>query len=158
MRFTAIAILAQIGFGQQIESQPGKGPAVGTILVAARKSGDADLKQSVVLVVHSGPEGVIGLILNRPVDRFGGPIPLGIRTLVKSAAPPEGGTAILKGVYLVPRKLPDGQNVRALAGYVGWTAQQVKDEIARGLWTVRHGDADLVFDGHPETLWRRLVK
>lgn len=52
MRWVAIAILAQIGFGQQLE--------VGTLLIATRKSTDADLKQSVVLVVHSGPEGVIG--------------------------------------------------------------------------------------------------
>jgi putative AlgH/UPF0301 family transcriptional regulator len=66
MRWVLIAILTQLGLGQQIEGPTAKGVAAGTLLVATRKSYDADLRQSVVLLVHSGPEGVIGLIVNRP--------------------------------------------------------------------------------------------
>lgn len=153
MRWAVIAILAQIGFGQQL--------SLGTLLVATRKSHDADLKESVVLIVHYSPEGVIGLIVNHPVDGsvyFGGPLPIGVRTLVKSAAKPENSEPILKGVYMAPRKLPDAKNARVFAGYVGWTPQQVKDEISLGLWTVRTADAATVFDAHPDTLWRRLAR
>jgi putative transcriptional regulator len=156
MRWAAMAMLAGIAVAQHIEVSPAKGPAVGTLLVATSKSHDADLKQSVVLVVHSGAEGVIGLILNHPLDGatyFGGPIPIGTRTLVRSKSRPGDGEAIVDGVFMVGRRVDAG---RVFVGYVGWTVQQVKDEIARGLWTVRVGDVAVVFDGRPETLWRRL--
>jgi putative transcriptional regulator len=159
MRLPAIVILVQIGLAQQIEVPSAKGPLAGALLIATRKSHDADLKQSVIVVVHNGPEGVIGLILNHPVSGsayFGGPIPIGVRSLVKSASHIENGEPVLNGIYMISRRLPEG--TRVFAGYVGWTQQQVRDEIAGGLWTVRKGDAAIVFDAHPETLWRRLAR
>ena len=128
-------------------------PTVGQILVATQKSRDPDLAKSVVLVIHSDSDGVIGLILNRPRGNsacFGGPIPLGQRTLVAS-----GQTGkILDGVYMTSTtKDPSG---RTYIGYVGWSPQQVTDEISRGLWRVVPGAASVVFDSHPETLWKRL--
>jgi putative transcriptional regulator len=153
MQWAAMAMLAGVAIGQV---SPAKGPAVGTLLVATSKSRDADLKESVVLLVHSGAEGVIGLILNHPLDgaaSFGGPIPIGTRTLVRSKSRPGDSEAIVDGVFMVGRRVNAG---RVFVGYVGWTVTQVKDEIARGLWTVRVGAAEVVFDGRPETLWRRL--
>jgi putative AlgH/UPF0301 family transcriptional regulator len=158
MRWAVIAAIVQVAFAQRIEVSPAKGPGVGTLLVATRKSQDADLKESVVLVVHSGREGVIGLILNHPVDGdtyFGGPIPIGTRTLIRSKSRPEDGQSIVDGVFMVGRKVA-AENGRIFVGYVGWTVQQVKDEVARGLWTVRVGDAAIVFDASPGTLWRRV--
>ncbi len=48
-------------------------------------------------------------------------------------------------------------NFRIYAGYVGWTAQQLRSEVAAGLWLIRSGDSDAVFDANPETLWDRLT-
>jgi len=128
-------------------------PAVGQILVATEKSRDPDLAKSVVLVIHSDSDGVMGLILNRPLGKskyFGGPIPLGQRTLVRSAKAGE----ILPGVYMTLATKDPG--ARIYQGYVGWSPQQLTDEISRHLWRVVQGDTSKVFDTHPETLWKRL--
>jgi len=165
MRFAAIVIFMRVAFGQQIEVSPAKAVDVGTLLIATRKSTDADLKQSVVLIVHNGREGAIGLIVNHPISGssyFGGPIPVGIRTLIRAGTAPEQGDPILKGIYMVPRRLSNDtapvDTARVFVGYVGWSPRQLKDEIARGLWTLRNGDASIVFDAHPDRLWQRLAR
>jgi putative transcriptional regulator len=127
--------------------------AVGQILVATEKSRDAELAQTVVLVIHSDADGVMGLILNRPRGKamyFGGPIPMGTRALVRTS-----GEQILPGVYLGSGA--KDSTARIYAGYVGWSPQQLTDEISRGLWKVVHGDASMVFDAHPENLWKRVA-
>ena len=35
---------------------------------------------------------------------------------------------------------------RLYAGYVGWTAKQLEDEVARGLWKVTRPKAESIFD------------
>ena len=77
-RWAAIAILSYAAFGQQLQ--------VGKFLVATPKSRDPELAKSVILVVHYSDEGVIGLMINRPSGSkyVGGPIPLGVRTLLRS--------------------------------------------------------------------------
>jgi putative AlgH/UPF0301 family transcriptional regulator len=149
MFLLAVALLQNIG--------PAKQPSAGQILVATDKSHDRDLAQSVVLLIHSDSGGVVGLILNRPRGKstyFGGPLPFGTRILL----PKKFGDAeqILPGVYMTTatREL----NGRFYAGYVGWSPQQLVDEISRALWKVRPGDAAVVFDPHPETLRQRLSK
>ena len=138
-------------------------PAIGSILAATEKSHDPDLARSVILVIHSDRDGVMGLILNRPREQsiyFGGPIPLGTRALIRSRIKPAGAARILGDVYLVSKKseIPKDSASRVYAGYVGWSAQQLTDEIALGLWKMVHGDAATVFDPHPETLWRRYLR
>jgi len=49
-------------------------------------------------------------------------------------------------------------SARIYQGYVGWSPQQLTDEISRNLWRLVHADAAIVFDQHPETLWQRLVR
>jgi putative transcriptional regulator len=48
-------------------------------------------------------------------------------------------------------------NFRVYAGYVGWSTQQLKNEVALGLWRVLPGDANVVFDPDPEKVWDRLI-
>jgi putative AlgH/UPF0301 family transcriptional regulator len=138
-----------------------KPPAVGEILAATEKSRDPDLARSVVLVIHSDRDVVMGLILNRPgatAKYFGGPIPLGERTLFRSRTKPAGAERIVDGVYMGSKdsSVPKGAITRVYAGHVGWSAQQLTDEILRGLWKLVPGDATLIFDPNPETLWQRV--
>jgi putative transcriptional regulator len=129
---------------------------VGDVLVATQKSHDPDLAKSVVVVIHADADGVMGLILNRPRGEstyFGGPIPLGVRALFRSRTKPENAEHIIGEVYLMSKVIPKG--ARVYAGYVGWSAQQLSDEISRGLWKHAAGSAALIFDPHPETLWQR---
>jgi putative transcriptional regulator len=129
----------------------------GKLLVATSKSHDPDLAKSVVLIVHSDAEGAIGLILNHPVQDlyFGGPVTLGARCLFRSSSTPQNAEHVFADVYLATKPMPNG---RLYAGYTGWSAVQLRDEVSRGLWQVRDATAALVFDPHPATLWARLIR
>jgi len=160
--------------------------AVGKLLVATPKSHDPDLKQSVVLLVQYDKDAALGLMLNRrsdvpasdafpeltnakggPVPVWaGGPLAIGIRALHQSDFQPGDGREIVPGLSLISNKPlilkllaastpPD--NLRIYAGYVGWTAQQLRNEVAGGLWLVRAAVPGVVFDPEPETLWDRLT-
>lgn len=153
MLLFALAQIQQIGAAKQ--------PAVGQILVATEKSRDPDLAHSVVLLIQSDRDRAIGLILNRPRGKayFGGPIPLGTRWLFRSSAKPPDAESVLGGVYATSKEssVPVKTVARVYAGYAGWSAQQLIGEISRGLWRVIPGDAAMVFDPHPETLWKRAM-
>lgn len=144
----ALMVAQQIGAGQ--------------VLIATRKSHDPELKESVVLLIHSDRDGAIGLILNRPRDGvyFGGPIALGARALFRWKKQPANAEHIFGDVFVVSKKsaIPAGAKARVYAGYVGWSAQQLAGEIALGLWKITRIEARTVFDPHPETLWQRLSR
>ena len=160
--------------------------AAGKLLVATQKSRDADLKQTVVLLVQYDRDTAVGLIVNRrsdvpaseafpeltnakggPVPVWaGGPVTIGIRALHQSDFQPGEAKEVLAGVSLITDKPlilkllaastpPD--NFRVYAGYVGWTAQQLRSEVASGLWMMRSADPGTIFDPNPETLWSRLA-
>lgn len=160
--------------------------AVGKLLIATQKSRDTDLKQSVVLVFQYDKDAALGLIVNRrsdvpaseafpeltnakggPVPVWaGGPLAIGIRALHQSDFQPAEGREIVTGLSLISDKplilkllaaSTPPNNFRIYAGYVGWTSQQLRNEVATGLWLVRAGDPAVVFDQNPETLWDRLT-
>jgi putative transcriptional regulator len=154
----ALLAFAQIGVAQ-VKSPPQ--PGIGKLLVATPKSHDPDFAQSVVLLIQRTPEGAIGLILNRPRKDlyFGGPIPLGVRTLVRSRTKPENSERVFGDVYVTESAASaKSPGARTYAGYTGWSAVQLDDEISRGLWKVIPGDAAIVFDTRPDTLWQRLIR
>ena len=163
MPWAALALMLQAGIAPQIEVPRQVPRLTGKLLVATSKSHDPDLQRSVILVIHSDVEGVIGLVINHPAPGtkpptwFGGPIPLDVRTLIRARTKPEGGENVIGDVYLL-RGARDEPGARVYAGYAGWSVPQIQDELARGLWKIIAGDAKLVFDPHPETLWRRLAK
>ena len=157
--------------------------AAGKFLVASRKSVDPDLAKSVVLLVRYEQQGAIGLIVNRrsnvPLSEVfpalksaqapvytGGPIAIGIRALLRSRSKPEPGLHVFGDVSMIAnrRAMEDSMragasssNFRVYAGYVGWSTQQLKNEVALGLWRVLPGDANVVFDPDPEKVWDRLI-
>ena len=139
--------------------------------------------RSVILLIHCDRDGAIGLMLNRPskvpladvmpelknakVPVFaGGPVTIGVRALLKSAAKPDQAAKLFADVSAIStksvlEKLIAAQTpasmFRVYAGYTGWTLGQLQDEVDRGLWLVLPGDADVVFDPSPEKLWDRLI-
>jgi len=156
-------------------------PGVGKLLVASRISHDPDFAQSVILLVYYGPEGVIGLMINRPWDvpvtelfpdlkqararlYQGGPVAVGVRGLVRSKTKLEDADPVCTDVYVVSnvKKLktmiaantsPD--TFRVYGGSTGWSVAQLKGEISDGLWRVLPAGAAAVFDPNPSTLWSR---
>jgi putative transcriptional regulator len=130
--------------------------ATGKLLIATDKSHDPDLAKSVILLIHYDRDGAIGLILNRPVKDlyFGGPVALGARCLFRSTAKPGNAAHIFGDVYLATKPVAGG---RVYAGYTGWSAIQLNDEISRGLWKIQEATTKIVFDSEPSTLWQRLT-
>ena len=150
-----------LSFVQQIELPRAVPHLMGKMLIATGKSQDRDFGHSVILVIHSDVDGVIGIIVNHPVAGskpptwFGGPIPLDVREVFRSRVKPDKAELVFGDVY-VSRQIDDRAGARVYAGYAGWSVPQWNDEMARGLWKMIPADANLVFDAHPETLWRRL--
>jgi len=157
--------------------------AGGKILVASSKSHDADFAQSVILLVRHDQQATTGLFVNRPLNiplsevypelkggqlklYAGGPVTIGIRALYRSRTKPGEAAQILDDVFMISTKTLLGKMVepgmpssvfRVYAGYTGWSPGQLRDEIARGLWQVVAGDAGVIFDPHPETMWSRMI-
>ncbi len=157
--------------------------SVGKILVASRKSHDADFAETVILLVRHDQQATVGLFVNRPLSiplsevypdlkggqlklYAGGPVTVGIRALYRSRAKPAGTTPVLADVSMISTKTLLAKMVadempsnvfRVYAGYTGWSPGQLQDEVARGLWHVFAGDAGVIFDPHPETVWSRLI-
>lgn len=134
--------------------------ARGQILIATAASHDPDFAQSVILLVHNGPDGAVGLMLNRPTrvtgTYQGGPLEIGVNGLLKTG---NAFRVVTDAAEIKRRAATDTPAVfRVYAGQCGWTAEQLQDEMKRGLWRQIPASAATVFDGHPETLWRRLAR
>lgn len=165
--FAAMFLLAASSSAQQLST--------GALLVATAKSHDPDFALSVVVVIHYDSDLAIGLMLNKPTNvpiaevlpeargksvtvYAGGPVTIGVRGLLRARSAPffsviTNRTELLKRIASgVP-----SSRFRIYAGYVGWTAEQLQSEVARGLWKVLPANAGMVFDPHPETLWVRLT-
>src|SRR5690625_5197437 len=160
-------------------------PRKGDFLVAAPGQTGA-FAHSVVLLIAYGPRGAMGLIVNRPMplslskalrhsslpqgqDKtlyLGGPDQLDHLTLrIRSRTPPPDALHVIGNIYasgnlktlqaLVDKSL-QGATYRGYAGYAGWGAGQLDDEIARGGWKVFPANAEEVFSTDPASLWETL--
>ncbi|MGP0075126.1 MAG: YqgE/AlgH family protein [Bryobacteraceae bacterium] len=149
--------------------------ATGALLVATTKSHDPDFAHSVIVLIHYDSQSAIGLMLNKPTDLpisdflpeakgrqvvvyAGGPLAIGVRGLLRTKSAPFFSVITNKPELL--KRIASGapsNSFRIYAGYVGWTARQLQNEVARGLWTLLSANGGEVFDPHPETLWDELL-
>jgi putative transcriptional regulator len=134
----------------------------GDLLVATPAIVDPNFARTVVLMCRYGPEGAVGVVLNRgsaiPVDSYlprwarltpapgtvgvGGPVEAESAVGIGGGdVPEELWTPIADGIGLVdlhldPEDLPGLRWVRVFAGYAGWGPGQLDDEIADAGWFV----------------------
>ena len=160
---------------------------IGKLLVARRDSRDPVFAETVILLVRYDHDGAVGLAINRgttlPISRalqslkgasgrsdpiyLGGPVePQNVLALLKANTMPEGAAHVSGKIYLVSTKLllektlagrADPAEFRVYLGYCGWGPGQLENEAGQGFWHIFAGDADLVFDPEPDTLWSRLI-
>jgi putative transcriptional regulator len=143
---------------------------------------DPNFERSVVLLVHHGNEGSMGLVVNRPtaipLSRLfagepgleqgvlftGGPVEAGrFLLLLRAGRAPQGSRPVFADVYLgwSPEALRGSSGIeefRVYSGYAGWAPGQLEAEIARGDWRLAPAEAPLVFVRHPERLWEELAR
>jgi putative transcriptional regulator len=157
------------------------------LIATRQVSGPVFGRSVVLLTEHADTLGAVGLILNRrstlPLDavvanlggaklakspiHLGGPVsPETLRIAWRSSETPKGAVRVLGDLHTsshvsVLEHLIDADTaadeVRAYAGYAGWSPGQLEREVARGDWIVMRGDPDLVFLADPEALWPKLI-
>jgi putative transcriptional regulator len=159
----------------------------GRLLVAAPILDDPNFDRTVVWLLEHGGDGALGVVLNRPselpvadplpgwADRTGGlPVvfvggPVSVSSVIGLAqvgdgGAPEGTWEPVAGPVGVLDLAADPdlvgpaiRTLRCFAGYAGWSAGQLEDEIGQGAWFVVDADDDDLFTDHPGDLWRRVL-
>lgn len=169
-----------------MESAPSS-VAKGVLLVASPSLEDPNFRQAVVLVVEHGPEGTVGLILNRPTKLLlshalpditvlkgtsyrlfaGGPVePTRFLLLFRLKEPPVGARLVFDGVYLgrkpdalerIITQAKPNETFRAFAGFAAWGPRQLEAEMLVGAWGILPSDPVSIFDKDPAVLWQDCI-
>lgn len=159
----------------------------GKLLVSSRDLSDPSFAESVVLLIQDDNQGAVGLMINRrtkaPISRIGqdlnaakhgsdpiyigGPVQMSVVLgLLRSDKKPDEAASVLSDVYLISGKAPLEKTLAASAGpadmrlylgYCGWAAGQLQNEVRLGGWWIFDGNAALVFDADPDSVWSRLI-
>ena len=155
----------------------------GQLLIASGRLLDPNFARSVVLIVQHDEDGVLGMILNRPLDMSvaeacgpmveaagevevpinqGGPCPGPL--MVLHADEEAGGEKIVDGLWFTAEREPiehimrgDTQPAKYFANYAGWGIDQLEREIADGSWIVTSASPSDVFEADAETQWNKLT-
>lgn len=163
-------------------------PTPGTLLVASAELVDPNFADTVVLLLDIDDTGALGVVLNRPsmvpvadvladwrdtvsepgVLFRGGPVgtdgALAVARLARTDDEPVGFRPAFADVGLVdldsPVELVDGglAALRIFAGYAGWGAGQLVEEIEEGSWYVVSAEAADVFREDPVDLRRDVLR
>jgi putative transcriptional regulator len=152
----------------------------GSLLLAHPSLVDPNFKRTVVLMSTHGPEGAMGVVLNRPLGkRLGelkGDFALGplSATPIFTGGPVQTDQLILAAWQtradafqlhfgIDPTKAADmlddeATRLRAYLGYSGWSAGQLENELKCGTWIVASPPADLFERPMQQALWRSLLR
>ena len=159
----------------------------GVFLVAAPSLRDPNFRQSVVLLCEHGPEGALGVVVNRPtamsisealpqvpiiegeghVLYAGGPVQTNqVMLLYRGEQLPENSHHVFDGVCLggdigVVERILTGagtkESFRAYLGYSGWGPGQLESEMKTGSWITLPADPTLVFEKDPARVWGDIL-
>lgn len=160
----------------------------GMLLLASAQLLDPHFVDTVVLLLDVNEDGALGVVLNRPsqilvadvlegwtaecsepeVLFHGGPVGTDAAIAVAWLRHPDDqpvGFRIVAGRLGMldldtPLELLDGSlsGLRIYAGYAGWGAQQLRNEIAGGDWYVVAGSEGDVFHTDPVDLRREVLR
>ena len=158
--------------------------AKGVLLVASPMLNDTNFHQTVVLVLEHGPEGTLGLIVNRATNVLlsealpevtvlkgtsyrlfaGGPVaPTRLLLLSRLQEPPAGARQVFDGVYVggtpavlerIIAQAKPTETFRAFAGSAGWAPGQLEFEMLQGAWATLPPGSFDIFARDPATFWQ----
>jgi putative transcriptional regulator len=157
----------------------------GHLLLDGGKLRGSFFHRTVVLICQHDSEGAFGLVLNRDSGAKVGEIlaanmpdalkalPLFVGGPVQPAAMsylhfdhllPEANVFenlqvghSLDALMEIGEGMSTTRQVRIFAGYSGWAAGQLEDEMKRDAWLVHPASLELVFDSDPAVLWRKIL-
>jgi putative transcriptional regulator len=156
----------------------------GQLLIASPSLLDPNFRRTVVLITEHNEEGAAGLVLNRPgpapvselvplleplVDDdeqvwLGGPVQQNAVLVLGEFLDPDDAAVPLFGRLGFPA-LDDPEDVlpvttrrRVFAGYAGWGAGQLEDEVERDDWILEPAAEDDAFTEAPDELWADVLR
>lgn len=162
--------------------------APGMLLVATPALLDPNFADTVVLLLDVTEEGALGVVLNRPspilvaevLDAWrdvvaepevlfhGGPVSpegaIAVALLRDVDDVPVGFREVVGRLGVVdldtPVELLEGSlsGMRVYAGYAGWGAEQLREEIREGSWYVVASEAGDAFRFDTAELWREVLR
>jgi putative transcriptional regulator len=185
-RFWPLAVLLLLAAPLAAQSNQPKDVAAGKLLVASRDLGDPNFAHTVVLLVHLGEDGVVGLVVNhrtkvtvasaledfksakgRPdLIYVGGPVGrTDVLALARSKTKIENAERVFGDVYLVNKietlekamTAGTADTLHVYAGYAGWTRKQLEAEVEIGAWFIFPADPSTVFATNPDALWQHFI-
>ena len=156
----------------------------GQLLIASPALLDPNFRRTVVLVTEHTDEGAAGLVLNRPSPTpvveavpalealasdgeqvwVGGPVQPDAVLVLGEFLDPDDAAVPLFGSLGFPsldepdEVVPVTTRRRVFAGYAGWGAGQLEDELARDDWIVEPALNDDAFTDDPDALWRDVLR
>ena len=162
------------------------GLARGKFLVAGRHLDDPNFSESVVLLLGYGPQGALGVIINRPTTvslaevlpdavrakpesglvYMGGPVARTVMlVLLRSTHQSDDIEQVFEDVYfsgspMVLQKKIDEQGgiFRMYSGHAGWGPGQLDNEVARGDWHIVTADKETIFNTPSEKIWPAFIQ
>lgn len=155
----------------------------GKLLVASPALGDPNFNRSVVLITEHGPDGAMGIVLNRPAEAevvevlpelaeiaaeepvfVGGPVqPDSLVVLGEFSDPDKAAWIVVADVGLVSAstdldELPAAvRRGRVYAGFSGWGPGQLESELEEEAWIVEPPLPLELFPEDPATLWSDVL-
>ncbi len=149
---------------------------------------DPNFVKTVVLLCEHGPEGALGLVVNRPADvpaaeavefdppiatpndvplHLGGPVEPQRGWILTAEEPVVEHKSLGSGLFLAasPDLLrqtlearPHPKRTLVLAGYAGWSAGQLDAELAESAWLIAPLDLDLIFELPSAVTWEMAIR
>jgi putative transcriptional regulator len=158
----------------------------GQLLLDGGKLGGSFFHRTVVLICQHDSDGAFGLVLNRSTGNkvadalvadlaehikgqtlyLGGPVqPQALSFLHTDTFMPDANvmTNVSLGHSLdvleeISESYSPTRQVKIFAGYAGWSAGQLDDEMKRDSWLTHPASVDLVFNTLPDELWPTIIK
>lgn len=160
----------------------------GIFLVASPALRDPNFRQAVVLLCEHGPEGALGVVVNRPTGILlsealpqvpvlegqrhvlfcGGPVqPNQVLLLYRVNEAPQDTHHVFDGVYLggdvsalehLLTSPSEAEMFRAYIGYSGWAPGQLEMEMKTGSWITLPADPATVFQKDPARVWPDIMR
>ena len=155
----------------------------GKLLIASPALDDPNFERSVVLITEHSDEGAMGIVLNHPSETFavelvpdlaeiagsesvyvGGPVePNAVVLLAEFSDPSAAAWVVVADVGLASAdrefsELEDAvRRGRLYAGYSGWAAGQLEEELDADAWIVEAPMPKELFPDDPDSLWSDVL-
>jgi putative transcriptional regulator len=158
----------------------------GRLVVATASLLDPNFHLTAALILEHGEQGALGVVLNRPTETMVEDVlpewhPVVAEPKVLFSGGPVQQNTVIAIARCADCHMPGWQQVagalgvldldadpallsasvdaiRVFAGYSGWGAGQLEDEVTSGAWFVVDALADDPFSSDPGELWRSVLR